>query len=298
MELITVDKASKMTNVPEQTIYSWLSDGILTDHKPGKNRVDKREILLKVPTVITSFNQKGGIGKTAFCTLACDYFEKKKMRILLVDLDQQSNLTQCFCDIEKIRYSIFDYLEKNTSLDKIIVSINNYIDLLPASIELAKINNYDSTYALNIKDKMKNFFKNYQIIIIDCPPALNFFSRLGVLLSNYIFMPLVSEPKCYNGLADALDTLETLRKFNPEYLGFKAIINSHKPLRTIIREDYLNMIQNSLKDDLFDIRIPEFIGIVERDISKKNIFDMYNDKHTKKIEELFDKVYKFIYEDR
>ena len=45
-------------------------------------------------TVITSLNLKGGVGKTHLCWLFASVCQQRKKRCLIVDLDQQSNITQ------------------------------------------------------------------------------------------------------------------------------------------------------------------------------------------------------------
>ena len=46
--------------------------------------------------VITSLNLKGGVGKTHLCWLLASVCQERQRRCLIVDLDQQANITQSF----------------------------------------------------------------------------------------------------------------------------------------------------------------------------------------------------------
>ncbi len=165
---------------------------------------------------------------------------------------------------------------------------------------MADIENIDVTNWIDRIDDFWNFFKKYSIVLIDCPPSLNAFSRLGLMMTNYIFCPLVPEPYCFDGLTEAIGTINKMKKLNEKFIGYKALISSHELRRTKVREYYIDSFKEEIGNKLFKNVIPNFVGIVERGIAQMNIFDMYSKKEKAivKINSLMDEIDKYLYEER
>lgn len=303
MGLLLIKDASTISGIPERTIRDWMSDESINSHKneDGFACIDKRELLGKIPTALTIFNQKGGCGKTSLSVLIADYYEKKEMKVLLVDLDQQGNLSQTYFAYDDLKdaLSIYDYFEKKTPINKIVKKYNDYIDILPANIKLSRKDNYDIDDLDTMRKDFMPIFKKYNIIIIDCPPALNSFSKFGMILSNYILIPVIPEPYNYDGLFEVMNTMKRMQKFIEGYIDYKVIISAHEQRTLKIHEDYIGLIRNDIKDKVAEQSIPNFVGIKERSFQRTNIFDMYkSDKSIQKIEHLLQEIDEYIYDKR
>lgn len=303
MTLLPVKEASNLANLSENTVRNWIDEKRLTKYEDDKGRllVNKREILKTVPTVLTFFNQKGGCGKTSSSVICADYFEKQNDKILIVDLDQQGTISQTFFDFDTLNngLSLYEYIENKTPLSKIIKKYNENIDIIPADIKLSRKDTIDTSILIQMKEDFYPVFKKYSVVIFDCPPSLNAFSRLGVLLANYIFCPIVPEPYSFKGLAEILNSIKILTPLSKDFIDYRIFISTHRQHRTAIREDYVSQFRDQLKERIFSNMIPDFIGIVERGVSFQNIFDMYkNDKSITKINDLMVEVDNYIYEER
>lgn len=301
MEFITIKEACKITNAGDRTIRDWIDEGKLEKFHNDKNIlcVNKRQLLKLLPTVLTLFNFKGGCGKTSSSILLTDYFEKQGHKILLVDLDQQGNLSQSFFTYDDIKESLnlYDYFENKTPLFKIVKKYNDNIDLLPSSIKLSRKNNIDTMELTSLKKDFVSLFKKYSLVIIDCPPSFVSFSKFGMLLANYILCPVLAEPYSYDGLAEVLSSIKMIAPYNTDYKDYRAFISSHKAQKSIIRMDYKLAYKEQLKSKMLDGVIPEFVGVVERSMAMKNIFDMYpaKNKQLQMLNALFDEVDLMIY---
>jgi chromosome partitioning protein len=303
LDLLPIKQASKISRVPERTIRDWIDDTSLKIYRNDDNIacVDRRDLLSIIPTALTIFNQKGGCGKTSLSVLLADYYEKKKSRILLVDFDQQGNLTQTYFAYDELKnsLSLYDYFEKKTPLQKIIKQYNEYIDILPANIKLSRKDNYDIDDLDSMRKDFAPVFKKYNIVIIDCPPSLNSFSKFGLILSNYILIPVIPEPYNYDGLFEVMSTINRLRKFIEGFVDYRVVISAHEQRTLRIHENYIDLIRNEIKDKVAEQSIPNFVGIKERSFQKMNIFDMYDtDKSMQKTKSLLDEIDTFIYDRR
>ena len=89
--------------------------------------------------ILAITNQKGGVGKTTTVLNLGVFLAQKGKKVLLVDIDPQSNLTSgIVVSLEENNKSIYDFLVNNEDLKKIIkpTRIDN-LHVAPSSIELA-----------------------------------------------------------------------------------------------------------------------------------------------------------------
>ena len=302
-DLITAKEASKISRIPERTVRGWMQDSTLPTYKnyDGVTCLNRRELLTSIPTVLTVFNQKGGCGKTSLSVLLADYYEKKNMKVLLVDFDQQGNLTQTYFSYDELKdsLSMYDYFEKKTPLAKILKSYNEYIDIIPSNIKLSRKDNYDIDDLDSMRKDFTPIFKKYTVVIIDCPPALNSFSKFGLMLSNFVLIPVVPEPYNYDGLFEVMNTIKRLQKYIEGFYDFKVVISGHEQRTLKIHENYIDLIRSELNGRVAVQSVPNFVGVKERAFQKTNIFDLYDsDKSLQKISALLEEIDAYIYDER
>lgn len=303
--LITIKTATELTGVADKTIRNWIEIGKLQKYEDeaGVSLIDKESFLKLVPTVVTIFNQKGGVGKTSTSVMLADYFSEKGVKTLLVDLDQQGNLSQTFFPYEEVKdgLTIYDYFYNKTSLLKIVKSYDENIDVLPADIKLARKDNISLEDMPDMKKDFLPLFKKYSIIIVDCPPALNSFSRFGIMLANYIISPVHPSAYSYDGAFEVLNTIDKfIPKFNGDCLDYRFMISKHHNRRMVIKDEYVEQYKNVFKEKLMKSTVPEFVGIEERAVSFRSIFKMYPDseKMVLKIREMCEEIDELIYKNR
>ena len=118
--------------------------------------------------IIAIINHKGGVGKTSSAISIGAGLNKKKKKVLLIDLDAQANLTQSlgFNEMDKTiygalkgHYSLPIY-EKKKGFD----IVPSTLDLTAAELELASEAGRD----LLLKYLIEPIKKDYDFIIIDC----------------------------------------------------------------------------------------------------------------------------------
>jgi chromosome partitioning protein len=198
-------------------------------------------------SVISFINLKGGVGKTTTAvnvaaTIAQSFQVKqsntqKPARVLLIDLDPQSNasltlLKQEEYDPKKTIVNLFNHeLSRNDSDESFdlteircetpIEGLN--LDLIPSGLELFDIQDelvkYQRYYLsatdilFNALNKLREAKERvYTHIIIDCPPSLGLVTLNGLSLSNYYIVPTFLDAYSHWGLSKVMERVETLKR--------------------------------------------------------------------------------------
>src|SRR5262245_33407307 len=97
-------------------------------------------------------------------------------RVLLVDLDPQSNSSMTYLDVRSLKQSMFDVLGEGLSIADVIVTTRvPHLDLAPSRISLAKleaklVGEIDGHFRL--KDALQPILGRYDFVVVDTPPAL------------------------------------------------------------------------------------------------------------------------------
>ena len=304
MKLLSIPDMSKKTKIPESTLYDKLREGYLKDFGEKKSLLNLTDVLKFRPIIISLYNLKGGVGKTTTSALLSFYFSEIGKKVLCLDLDPQQNLSICYENFDPKKPNLYNFMDKFSVVEHkknllltIIQNVYENIDLMASSIELVNKHDIHVEDSSQMKDVFIDVFSRYDIVIIDCPPNFTGLSKLGLLLSNYILMPLFAESFSFEGITLALQKMNDILKFNPDFWGFKAFVNKEKKRETSTKLIFDEKIREKLKDNIFQNSFPDFSAIDEVHATKENLFQVYKKKEqVATIKELFKEIENFIYE--
>jgi len=167
---------------------------------------------------IAIVNHKGGVGKTTTVASVGSALAELGKRVLLVDLDAQSNLTTSLLKDEPER-TLYDAFSEGTELPVVPLGGGKSWSLAPSSLDLAGTeleiaSKIDREYIL--KDLLEKVEADYDYILLDCPPSLGLLTVNALVAATDVVIPLTAEALPSKGLQKILDMVERAkRRLNP-----------------------------------------------------------------------------------
>lgn len=204
--------------------------------------------------ILSMFNSKGGVGKSTIAVLVAIAAAQHGAKVLLVDLDQQANSTIALGHEDEDSASMYEIYSEEATIQECIVNVAKNIDLLPSSMNMTFLDRAISQKNENIgsliKDELSEVEYDYDLIILDLPPALNTVVASSILASDEIIIPTTSGKFAEKGVNVAMDEIKNLsRKFKVDEPQVSIVFNKYDRRKSSCRE-YLTKLLESYKDYL------------------------------------------------
>jgi chromosome partitioning protein len=208
-------------------------------------------------TVTALASQKGGTGKTALAGALGVLLAVSGSRVLLVDLDQQADLTTaCGHNSQTLDYSVVDVLAvaNAVSIEEAIVPCVHGVPtlhLLAGDLRLAALERQivgEMGRERLLRRALSAVTDAYDVILIDCPPSLGDLTINGLCASHDVVAPVSMEDRnAVQGAANLLDTLAKLRS-QDQVIGVRALVR--------VKADERRSAHRALVEDLQALGAP------------------------------------------
>jgi chromosome partitioning protein len=220
--------------------------------------------------VIAVANQKGGVGKTTtVINLAASLGELGK-KILVIDLDPQSNATSGLGLERQEGTSLYPVLLRERSVDGLIQEtiaknvhiIPSELDLAGAEIDVARQDGY--LHALNIAIAPVISAQAYDYVLLDCPPSLGVLTMNALTAAQSLLLPIQCEYYALEGLSVITHIVEKLRESranaNIEIEGF---VLTMFDVRTRLSADVVAEVRRHFEEQVYQTIIPRNVRLSE-----------------------------------
>lgn len=166
---------------------------------------------MDIPAMIAVQNFKGGVGKSTVTTHLAHYFAVQGYRVLVVDCDSQATTTTLFgfnphFNITR-EETLYPYLSIDPTQTDLLYAVKPTpwpnVDLIPSNLEL-----FDVEYELaaagadgqsvlaarfrKLKQGLTDLARDYDVVILDPPPALGTISLAVMQAANALLVPLAA----------------------------------------------------------------------------------------------------------
>lgn len=228
--------------------------------------------------IIAVTNQKGGVGKTTTSINLAAGLAYLKKRVLLVDMDPQSNATHGLGARDLIQYNTYDLLLKDkTAADCITTLRIPPLDIIGATIDLAgsdlEMVNYKEGREKFLKNKLDTVKDQYDFIIIDCPPSLSMLNTNALTAADSVLIPVQCEYYALEGLSQLLSTIRLVQKLYNPHLYIEGVLLTMFDSRTKLSIEVQQDVRKYFKERVYKSYIPRNIDLSEAPSYGKSIFE-------------------------
>jgi chromosome partitioning protein len=216
---------------------------------------------------------KGGVGKTTTAINLGAALAEAGFRILLVDMDQQANLSSVFAD---------DALELKLTVANLLVDTDiptaeairttkfTNLDLLPSNLELSRLDIQlagDSEAQYYLGEKLDEVADRYDYVIIDCPPSLGLQTTSALVASEGVIIPVECQEWAARGSTYIIEVMAKVRRrANPALRLLGYLINRYDARRKV-EESYRAELYERFPGQVFEtvirnsVRYPEAVTV-------------------------------------
>lgn len=229
-------------------------------------------------TTLAIANQKGGVAKTTSVASIGAALAELGHSVLLVDLDPQACLTFSLgIDPEDLEISVHHVLTKGTDPREVILKTDDGVDLLPATIELARAEADLLTrtgrehVVAGVLEALAEADASYDWVLLDCPPSLGVLTVAALTAADGVLVPLQCETLSHRGVGQLLDTVHDVRRFTNKGLQVWGVLPTLFDGRTNHARTVLETISETYDLEVVEPPIPKTIKFAEAPAAGRSI---------------------------
>jgi chromosome partitioning protein len=219
--------------------------------------------------VIAIANQKGGVGKTTTAVNLAASLCATRRRVLLIDLDPQGNATMgSGIDKSQLTRSACEVLLGECDLAAALVPVTEGgFTLLPANQDLTAAEVRLLTLPIGREIKLRQALQPkreaFDLILIDCPPALNMLTVNALVAADSVLIPMQCEYFALEGLSALLSTIEQIRVAANPQLAIEGVLRTMFDPRNNLANEVSSQLITHFGDKVFRTIIPRNIRLAE-----------------------------------
>ena len=231
--------------------------------------------------VISIANQKGGVGKTTTAVNLSGCLAGRGQRVLLVDLDGQSNATSHLgVDIPESEdvtsYALLADAEPD--VEKLAIPVVENLLLIPGHIALAEVDiklfsqiNRDTRLAR----ALRSVADSVDYIVIDCPPSLGMATVNALSASTDVVICVQTNVFAYEAVRRLLAIIKVIKKELAPHLAIHALATLHRPTVNL-NKSVLEKVAQNFPHQTLQTTISQTAALTEAAAAGQTIIDYAN----------------------
>jgi len=216
--------------------------------------------------IISIINQKGGVGKTTTAVNLSALMADMGQRVLIVDLDPQGNTTSglgmaveeaSVYEVLMGRIQMRDLVEKTDFRNLWIAGSD--IRLAGAELELVSVDKRE----FRLKTALNAVAKDFDFIMIDCPPSLSLLTVNALAASDGVIIPIQCEYYALEGVASLMQTIQRVKKTLNPRLDIEGVLLTMLDGRTNLGLQVVDEVKKHFKKQVYASVIPRTVRLGE-----------------------------------
>ena len=218
--------------------------------------------------IISIANQKGGVGKTTTAVNLSTLLAKKGKKVLLIDADPQGNATSGIGSEKDVELSVYDLIISDeidvqqtiqkTEIKNLSICPSN-INLAGAEVELVSMISRE----YRMKEKLDIIKKDYDFILIDCPPSLGLITLNAFTASDSVLIPVQCEYYALEGLGQLINTVNLVKKHLNKEFEIEGALLTMYDIRTNLSNQVVKEVNRYFENKVYKTVIPRNVKLSE-----------------------------------
>lgn len=253
----------KEAGIPSTTIYKAL-EGVQAFSNKHLEKLESAirnygytEQMFSKARCISLINHKGGVGKTTTTINLGKALSILGYKVLLVDMDSQGNLSQCF-GVHNPEKQVIESLITREPLP--ILEIEENLHLSPSDIKMAT---YEIKLITEVGSEMRlarkihSLTDQYDFILFDCPPSLGIMTISALNASTECLIPIQPESSAFNGVRNLIEKIDNVKEYTNLNLKIRGFLFTMVHINQTIHQAIMENVSDTYPT------IPVFKSVLE-----------------------------------